>query len=149
MVEYSGTEFQDPELPEAVPRRRRKGRRFALRAAAVIAALLAAVSIFLLIVGLTLPDVSDLKSGNPDSTSLMRQRQAEAKASGRAFAPRSEWIAFDLIPALFKKAVLVSEDASFYEHKGIDMVELKAAIKQDWKEKRFVRGASTITQQLA
>ena len=29
------------------------------------------------------------------------------------------------------------------------MVELKAAIKQGLKEKRFVRGASTITQQLA
>jgi len=123
--------------------------RFALRAAAVFAAILAAVSIFLLIVGLTLPDVSGLKTRNPASTSLMRQREAAAKAAGRASAARPEWIAFERIPDLLKKAVLVSEDASFYEHKGIDFVELKAAIKQDLKEKRLVRGASTITQQLA
>lgn len=127
---------------------RRKWRR-SLRAAAVIAAILAAITVFLLLVGLTLPDVSDLKTRNPASTSLMRQRETEAKAAGRRFAARPEWVAFERIPDLLKKAVLVSEDASFYEHKGIDFIEIKAAIKQDLKEKRLARGASTITQQLA
>jgi monofunctional biosynthetic peptidoglycan transglycosylase len=79
----------------------------------------------------------------------MLLREAEAKKAGRAFSARREWIAFERIPDLLKRAVLVSEDAAFYEHKGVDYSELKAAIKQDWKEKRFVRGASTITQQLA
>ena len=79
----------------------------------------------------------------------MRQREAEAKKAGRPFAARREWVAFESIPALLKKAVLVSEDAAFYEHKGIDFAELKVAIKQGMKEKRIVRGASTITQQLA
>ncbi len=149
MVESSGTELTDAELPEPVPPRRRKGWRFALRAAAIFAALVAAVSVFLLAVGLTLPDVSGLKTENPGETSLMRQRLAEAKAAGRRFGVSQEWIAFERIPDLLKKAVLVSEDAAFYEHKGVDFAELKAAIKQDLKEKRFARGASTITQQLA
>jgi len=43
----------------------------------------------------------------------------------------------------------VSEDASFYDHKGIDFVEMKASIERDIKEGRFARGGSTITQQLA
>lgn len=124
-------------------------RRLAIRAAAVFAGILAAVAVFLLVVGLTLPDVSELKTRNPASTSLMRQREAEAKKAGRPFAARREWVAFESIPALLKKAVLVSEDAAFYEHKGIDFAELKVAIKQGMKEKQVFRGASTITQQLA
>jgi monofunctional biosynthetic peptidoglycan transglycosylase len=79
----------------------------------------------------------------------MRQREAEAKKAGRPFVARREWTAFERIPDLFKKAVLVSEDAAFYEHNGIDFAELKVAIRQGIEEKRFVRGASTITQQLA
>lgn len=125
----------------------RRGR--ALRKAVAIGILPAAAAVFILVVGLTLPSVSGLKSANPASTSLIRQREAEAKKAGRPFAARMDWVAFESIPALFKKAVLVSEDASFYEHKGIDFAELKVAIKQGIEEKHFIRGASTITQQLA
>jgi monofunctional biosynthetic peptidoglycan transglycosylase len=126
-----------------------KKRRIAFWAAAVFSGTLAAGAVFILVVGLTLPDVSGLKSRTPASTSLMRQREAEAAKAGRPFAARGEWVAFESIPSLLKKAVLVSEDAAFYEHKGIDFSELKVAIKQGMKEKRIVRGASTITQQLA
>jgi monofunctional biosynthetic peptidoglycan transglycosylase len=48
-----------------------------------------------------------------------------------------------------KRCVLVSEDASFYDHGGIDFAELKKSIQQDLKEKRLARGGSTVTQQLA
>jgi monofunctional biosynthetic peptidoglycan transglycosylase len=44
---------------------------------------------------------------------------------------------------------LISEDAAFYSHKGIDMNELKAALKKDWETLSFSRGGSTITMQLA
>jgi monofunctional biosynthetic peptidoglycan transglycosylase len=43
----------------------------------------------------------------------------------------------------------VTEDAAFYQHQGVDLNELKAAIKKNWRKGKFVRGASTITQQLA
>jgi monofunctional glycosyltransferase len=128
---------------------RGKGWRFAFRASAVLAGALALLAVLLIVVGLTLPDVSGLAAENPPSTSLMRLREAEAKRAGATLVVRQEWIDFGRIPDLFKKAVLVSEDASFYAHKGIDYEELKAAIKQDLREKRFARGASTITQQLA
>jgi monofunctional glycosyltransferase len=123
--------------------------RFGFRAAAVLVGGLVLLVVFLIVVGLTLPEVAGLAAKNPPSTSLMRLREAEAKRTGAPFSVRQEWIDFGRIPELMKKAVLVSEDAAFYSHKGVDYDELKAAIKQDLREKRFVRGASTITQQLA
>jgi monofunctional biosynthetic peptidoglycan transglycosylase len=45
-------------------------------------------------------------------------------------------------------AVVVSEDWAFYEHPGYDSRQIKEALKEDWEEGRFARGASTITQQV-
>ena len=43
----------------------------------------------------------------------------------------------------------VAEDASFYEHEGIDYDELREAIQKNLERGTFARGASTISQQLA
>ncbi len=48
-----------------------------------------------------------------------------------------------------KRAVLVAEDAAFFDHDGIDLDEIKASLEKNWDEGQFLRGASTITQQLA
>jgi len=96
---------------------------------------------------LSLPDVSGLKTNNPETTSLIRQRQAEA--GKKAASVRLNWVAWSRIPPLMKRCVLVSEDAAFYDHKGIDFDELRASIEKDLKEGRLARGGSTITQQLA
>jgi monofunctional biosynthetic peptidoglycan transglycosylase len=127
-----------------LPRSRKK--RIARTVLLLVVAVLA-VSAAVLV--LTLPDVSGLRTTNPASTSLIRLRQAQAGTNKAAASIRIDWIAFDRIPALFKKCVLVSEDASFYDHRGIDFVEMKASIERDIKEGRFARGGSTITQQLA
>ncbi len=47
------------------------------------------------------------------------------------------------------KAVITSEDDTFFEHKGYRFDAIKEAIKKDLQEKRYASGASTITQQLA
>ena len=110
----------------------------------------------LLVVGVTgfyfyvgLPDVSDLKIKNPRSTALMVQRYKEAKNVDSTFRIRQKWIELEAIPKLLRETVRVTEDASFYQHKGIDFTELKEAIKKNWAKKEYARGASTITQQLA
>lgn len=59
------------------------------------------------------------------------------------------WVPAERIPAEMEWAVVVAEDANFYEHKGIDVKAIKNAIKYDLEKKRFARGASTITQQTA
>jgi monofunctional biosynthetic peptidoglycan transglycosylase len=98
---------------------------------------------------LTLPDVSGLMTKNPTSTAFMRSRQKEARRQGRTLAIREEWVDFVRVPELLKEAVRITEDASFYWHKGIDFDEIKESLKRDLREKRFTRGGSTITQQLA
>ncbi len=48
-----------------------------------------------------------------------------------------------------KWAVILSEDAKFYRHSGVDYEAMKQAIKRNLEVGRYVRGGSTITQQLA
>jgi monofunctional biosynthetic peptidoglycan transglycosylase len=102
-----------------------------------------------LLIYLSLPDVSDLTTNNPRSTALMLQRFREAKQSQANLVIRQQWVSFDKIPKLFKDTIRVTEDAAFYQHQGVDLGELKAAIKKNWQKGKYVRGASTITQQLA
>ena len=59
------------------------------------------------------------------------------------------WIPFKAIPSHLYNAVLSGEDFSFYSHKGVDWFELRESLLRDFRERRFARGASTITQQLA
>jgi monofunctional biosynthetic peptidoglycan transglycosylase len=96
-----------------------------------------------------LPDVSELETHNPRTTALMLQRYREAKETGKAFRIQQQWIDFEAIPKLLRETVRISEDAAFYQHKGIDFDELKEAIKKNWQKGEYARGASTITQQLA
>ena len=98
---------------------------------------------------LSLPDVSALKIKNPRNTSLMVQRYREAKKSDQKFRVRQQWVDLEVIPKLLRETVRITEDASFYQHKGVDFAELKEAFKKNWKKGEYVRGASTITQQLA
>ena len=46
-------------------------------------------------------------------------------------------------------AVIISEDDTFYRHSGINTEQMQLAFKQNFQQGRFVRGASTITMQLA
>ena len=98
---------------------------------------------------LSLPDVTDLKSQNPKTTALMLQRYRQARNQGKNLNIRQKWISFERIPKLLKDTVRISEDARFYHHRGVDFSELKAALKKNWQKGKYVRGASTITQQLA
>jgi monofunctional biosynthetic peptidoglycan transglycosylase len=59
------------------------------------------------------------------------------------------WTTAENIPPEMKWAVIVAEDANFYRHEGIDVKAIKNALKYDLEKKRFARGASTITQQVA
>ena len=97
----------------------------------------------------TLPDVAQLKQKNPKSTALMELRDEEYKKKNLRATRQQIWVSYGAISDHLKKAVLVSEDAAFFSHKGVDMNELKAALKKDWETMSFSRGGSTITMQLA
>src|SRR6266850_4658407 len=97
----------------------------------------------------TLPDVSVLKQRNPKSSALMELRDEEYRKKAIRAPRRQNWVAYGAISENLKKAVLINEDAAFFSHKGIDLDELKAALKKDWETLSFSRGGSTITMQLA
>jgi monofunctional biosynthetic peptidoglycan transglycosylase len=105
--------------------------------------------IFSLSIYLSLPDVTYLKINNPKITAIMQLRKEHAVSQGKKYDIKQNWVSFKTIPDLLKKAVRISEDASFYEHKGIDYKELKASIEKNFEKGTLVRGGSTITQQLA
>jgi len=97
----------------------------------------------------TLPTVSVLKQKNPKATALMELRDEEYRSKGIR-APRQQiWVPYGAISENLKKAILINEDAGFFSHKGVDLDELKAALKKDWETLSFSRGGSTITMQLA
>ncbi len=98
---------------------------------------------------LTLPDVRVLATTNPSSTAFMGQRAVEAAREGRTMRRVQEWVPYSAVSGTLTRAVLVAEDAAFWEHDGIDVHEIRESIRASWEEGVPIRGASTITQQLA
>ena len=109
----------------------------------------AAVFAVLAYVYLTLPDVRVLASVNPTSTAFMRLRADEAAAEGRQLRHVHRWMPYSRMSKNLVRAVLVAEDSAFWEHEGIDLEQIKQSIQINMERGAAVRGASTITQQLA
>jgi monofunctional biosynthetic peptidoglycan transglycosylase len=106
-----------------------------------LAGLTAVLSVCLFVV-LSWPDVEKLSESNPDTTAFIEE------ARSRSTDVEWRWVSADGISIDLKKAVLVAEDLSFFNHSGFDTHEIQIAAREAIRGKR-VRGASTITQQLA
>lgn len=59
------------------------------------------------------------------------------------------YVPLKLISNGIKKAVLVSEDSAFYQHRGFDFAEIKKSYETNMLVGEYKRGGSTLTQQLA
>lgn len=90
----------------------------------------------------------------PDFSQMNKKVQLTVKKADRTkttkwFGPETpDWVPMSGISDYAIAAVISSEDTSFYSHQGVDYHELKEAIKKDLKEKKWARGASTLTQQV-
>jgi monofunctional biosynthetic peptidoglycan transglycosylase len=93
--------------------------------------------------------IGDLAHRVPKRTAMMRQREREAEARGRAFRIDRRWVAYGGISPLLRRAVLVAEDDAFFSHSGLDWNQIRSSAREDLEARRVVRGGSTITQQLA
>jgi len=98
---------------------------------------------------LTLPDVRVLVKTNPTTTAFMELRADEAASEGRTVRHVHVWVPYSRISQNLKRAVLVAEDDAFWEHEGVDLEQLEESVRINWEQGKAVRGASTITQQLA
>jgi monofunctional biosynthetic peptidoglycan transglycosylase len=71
---------------------------------------------------------------------------ARARAEGAGMA--QAWVPMPEISPQLALAVLVAEDIEFFQHHGFSVAEMRIALDQA-REGGRIRGASTITQQLA
>jgi monofunctional glycosyltransferase len=78
---------------------------------------------------------------NPVST-LMVGRSILGKRVERT------WVPIGRVAPVLPRTVIASEDARFCSHRGVDMVEMRAAL-EDAEDITDARGGSTLTQQLA
>jgi monofunctional biosynthetic peptidoglycan transglycosylase len=96
-----------------------------------------------------LPTAEEFKTKNPTTTALMQARAEEAVEEGRPAARQQQWIPLSRMSRWLIDAVVNSEDARFFDHDGIDVIETEAALEKAVERGKLGRGASTITQQLA
>ncbi len=91
-------------------------------------------------------DVRPLSRENPRETRVMKDRLADPRTPRPL---RRRFVGLGAMSDHLVHAVIVHEDATFFEHHGFDQFEIRAALRRSWEERRMVRGASTITTQLA
>jgi monofunctional glycosyltransferase len=115
----------------------------------ILLAVLAVVTIWLLYEWITFPDVAKLATEPPATTSFMEIRRRELKAEGKDDTIQYKWVPYGRISPYLRRAALVAEDDTFYEHGGVDVKAMQDALKKDWEKKKVTQGGSTITQQLA
>lgn len=85
-----------------------------------------------------------------DDTFMVSVTGADGQARLETFGPGTEsWRTLPRISRAFLAAVLTTEDAGFFSHQGVSWGAIRSALVDDLKAKRFVRGGSTITMQLA
>ncbi len=109
---------------------------------------------------------------DPPATAFMLYREREASRSGEDLTLVQDWVPLEEMPEPLVRAVLVSEDDRFREHRGVDWkalaeeVEwsggetfswrsaedrraLREALRHYWAHRSEIKGRSTLTQQLA
>ncbi|MBI5048041.1 MAG: monofunctional biosynthetic peptidoglycan transglycosylase [Deltaproteobacteria bacterium] len=96
----------------------------------------------------SLPDIENLKK--QDTNLSITIKDAEGKSKEWIIGAKNHsWVPLNKTSPYLIAAVIASEDDAFFQHEGFDFGEIKDAIKTDIEKKRFARGASTITMQLA
>lgn len=95
------------------------------------------------------PDVGGLNEENPETTAFIERHRALQEEAGERVELDWRWVPYDRISPHVKRAVVVAEDIGFFSHDGFAFDEIQTAIRDALAGERKLRGASTITQQLA
>ncbi len=98
---------------------------------------------------LTIPDVRGLATVTPETTAFIELRRAEAHDAGKSFTLRRRAVPYNRISNHLKRAVVVAEDSAFFQHEGLDYGQIRESFESSLEAGGPMRGASTITQQLA
>jgi monofunctional biosynthetic peptidoglycan transglycosylase len=93
--------------------------------------------------------VRALAKSNPGKTGVMRQRDEEARRARRPIRSIQTFVPLARMSRHLINAVVASEDPKFFGHEGIDWEAIKESVEANVRKGSYVRGGSTITQQLA
>ena len=103
------------------------------------------IAAFLLIFfGLVILSVSVSLGEYPKLNSCFKASVSKKLLCGQ----NSDYVKLSNVSKYFLKAVVMSEDDSFYAHDGFDWKEFRKSMATNLRQFAFVRGGSTITQQL-
>jgi monofunctional glycosyltransferase len=94
-------------------------------------------------------DVRYLMDHNPGETAFMKQYRASLRLQKKPDTLYQRFVPLDSISRALQNAVIAVEDDGFYTHPGFDIEAILSALEYNKEKNRIVRGASTITQQLA
>jgi monofunctional glycosyltransferase len=94
-------------------------------------------------------EVQYLVNHNPAETIFMKRYRETKKEQGKSETLAHVFISKDSISPNLKHAVIAAEDDGFYTHPGFDLEAILSAYQYNKAHNKNVRGASTITQQLA
>jgi penicillin-binding protein 1A len=94
-----------------------------------------------------LPSVSQLEKIAPKLVTNIYDK--DGNISHEYFVERREWTPFDSIPTMAMNAVMATEDRKFYSHWGMNIWAIPSAITESVLSGSKLRGASTLSQQLA
>ena len=82
-------------------------------------------------------------------TPLMVVRAAEQLIEGKDIILKKDWKSLEEISPHLPLAVMASEDQLFLEHFGFDFKSMQKAFENNSKKSKRIKGASTISQQVA
>jgi penicillin-binding protein 1A len=105
------------------------------------------VTIIVVVISFSLPQINSLNDYNPPIPSRIYSKDGELLLE--VAKERREVVAFEEIPQRIVQAFLAAEDDNFYNHSGVDYVGIARAMVKNILAGRVVQGASTITQQVA
>jgi monofunctional glycosyltransferase len=87
---------------------------------------------------------------DPPTTAFMLEARLEAASEGdRTYRTDYEWVNLEHISPHAAIAVVASEDQQFPFHAGFDLNSIRESIRASEKGRKKLRGASTISQQVA
>lgn len=58
------------------------------------------------------------------------------------------WVSLSGVSPYVPKAIRTNEDGSFYSHGGVSWFQVRSTVERNVRERRFVRGASTVSMQV-
>ncbi len=115
---------------------------------AVLLGVLGAITLWLILRSYEagLPSTKELKHYDPPQVTRIEARDGSLLAE--VFVERRTVVPIEAIPKVVKVAMLAAEDASFYQHEGLDYLGMLRALWVNLRSGSARQGGSTITQQV-